>query len=143
MNILTTLAIAFVQLPGATLDTAMEHAMADAETLTAEYEAGGAIYQCGSVYVYSAPQTQRKHDRVAIDVVSFADTCHVVALYHTHPRGDARFSKADIAASCTLQLPSYIKPHGGALRVFDCSTIPETVRASAWQNPVLSTGKEA
>jgi proteasome lid subunit RPN8/RPN11 len=142
--ILLALTLSFVQLTtGATLPEAVGRATADAEALTQEYEAGGAVYQCGNVLAYSVPETQHKRDRVAIQVATFADTCALVALYHTHPKGDARFSRDDIAMACRNNVPSYILPHGGKLRVFDCRQLPLTVRESAWQNPFLSAGKEA
>lgn len=141
--ITVALALTFIQLPAGTeLTTALERATADAEALTSTYEAGGAVYACNGTYVYSAPQTQNKRDAVAIEVATFTDTCTLAALYHTHPKGDARFSRADIDTACRNAVPSYILPHGGRLRVFDCMQLHEQARATAWEHPVLSRGKE-
>lgn len=96
-------------------------ALVDAVALTTKVEAGGSIYQCGSGYAYTAPVAGRK-DHVDIAIARFEDgACRLVATYHTHPRGDARFSSHDMDNACALKVPAYILPIGGAMREFDCA----------------------
>lgn len=98
-----------------------EHALQDAAALTSKVEAGGSIYQCGSGYAYTAPVAGKK-DHVDIEIAQFEDgVCRLVATYHTHPKGDAKFSLRDVANACAQKVPAYILPIGGKVREFDCA----------------------
>jgi proteasome lid subunit RPN8/RPN11 len=120
----------------ATLQDAARAALDDAEALTDAYEAGGAIYQCGAVYAYVAPVTQRHRDRVDI-AVGTADGCALAGTYHTHPRGDARYSETDIKAACAADTVSFIKPRGGSVRAFDCHGMSYAARQTALSRPTI------
>lgn len=102
-----------------TLEAAAIAALADAEALTLDYEAGGTIYQCGPAYAYMAPVTQRLKVGVAVPVYDL-ESCALVGMYHTHPKGDAMFSRDDIRGICARHTVGFIKPHGSAVRMFDC-----------------------
>jgi proteasome lid subunit RPN8/RPN11 len=108
--------------PYATVEGAANAALADAEALTGDFEAGGAVYQCGTAYAYLAPVTQSKKDRVDVPVAKSAE-CQLAALYHTHPKGDARFSAEDVRNVCKLHTVGFILPHGGTVISFDCRAL--------------------
>lgn len=103
----------------ATLEDAAKAALSDAEALTDKFEAGGTIYQCGSLFAYMGPTTDGKRDRLTVTVYG-SDKCKLAALYHTHPKGDGRFSATDVRGVCALDTISFIKPRNGAVRMFDC-----------------------
>jgi hypothetical protein len=105
-----------------TVESAVIDAMADAEALAPGFEAGGSVYQCGAVYAYKAPVTQRRKVGVAVPVYTI-DGCTLAAVYHTHPKGDGAFSADDVRAACALHVLSFIGPHDGAIRVMDCRTL--------------------
>jgi hypothetical protein len=118
-------------------------ALADSEALTPSYEAGTGIYACGQTYRYTPPITS--NSRTGVDIVTYRmPGCVLVALVHTHPTGDARFSEADVRGACKLGVPVIMKPRGGIPRVCDCAGIP----ASALQDTsrhafrTLAHGKE-
>lgn len=102
-----------------TLEAAAKAALNDAEALTSEYEAGGTIYQCGTLFAYMGPTTDGKREGLKVTVYG-SDKCKLAALYHTHPRGDSRFSATDVRGVCALDTVSFIKPRGGSVRMFDC-----------------------
>lgn len=116
------LACAGALAPYPTLDAAATAALADAEALTDAYEAGGTIYECHGTFTYVPPVTQNKRTRVDVDTYG-APGCELVAYYHTHPRGDARFSVDDIAGICNAHSIGYLKPRGGPVLMFDCRNL--------------------
>ena len=120
-----------------TVDAAATAALNQAEGMTDKYEAGVAIYQCGRSYSFLPPVTDNNKVRVSIPVFD-VDGCAVVALVHTHPKGDARFSPTDIASVCKLKTVGYIKPRGGDIRRFDCATLTavEVKIITARQQPI-------
>lgn len=124
-----------------TLETAAKAALIDAERLTADFEAGGAIYQCGAVYAYIAPVTQNKRGRVDIPVFELGE-CKLAGLYHTHPEGDSRFSANDVRGICKRQTVGFIKPKGGAVRMFDCRDLEAPAIRAALTDAPVSRGKE-
>lgn len=113
-----------------TLERAAVAALADAEALTADFEAGGTIYQCGTVFAYVAPVTQGRKFGVDVEVYSSAQ-CVLAGMYHTHPRGDAKFSREDVIGICARHTVGFIKPNNGVIRVFDCRNLsPGGVQAA-------------
>lgn len=125
----------------ATLNEAASAALNDAEALTPDFEAGGAIYLCLGRYAYLPPTTDHKRDHVSIATGSTAE-CQMAAMYHTHPKRDARFSLTDVQSTCEAATVSFIKPRGGKVRMFDCATL-STVAVRilvSGERPV--TGKE-
>jgi hypothetical protein len=121
-----------------TVEAAAKDGLAAAEALTDRFEAGLGIYQCGAAYAYLPPTTDGKKDRVSIRIMGSSE-CRLAAVAHTHPKGDTRFSPADIKAACTLKVPSYIKPRGGSIRVFDCSTLSPAAVKVALTRPITGT----
>lgn len=122
----------------ATLQEAARAALADAEALTPVFEAGGAIYQCGNVYAYIAPVTQHHRDRVDI-ATGNADGCALAGTYHTHPKGDTRYSDTDIKAACAADTVSFIKPRGGSVRAFDCRGMSYAAKQTALTRDIHGT----
>lgn len=105
--------------PFATVEAAVVAALDDAESTYAGVEAGGAVYQCDDGFLAMAPATD--HRVTSVDIAVYTVTgCVLAGLYHTHPKGDSRFSPADIQATCSYKTVSYIKPKDGAIRAFDC-----------------------
>lgn len=118
-------------------------ALADSEALTPNYEAGAGVYQCGQSYSYTPPVTS--NSRIGVNVVTYTvPDCVLVAIVHTHPKGDARFSADDVRAACRSGVPAIIKPRGGIPRVFDCAGIPAVALRDTNTQAfmVLSRGKE-
>lgn len=113
-----------------TLEDAAKAALSDAEALTSEYEAGGTIYQCGTLFAYMGPTTDGKREGLKVTVYG-SDKCKLAALYHTHPKRDARFSVIDINGACALDTVSFIKPHDGKIRMFDCRGKSEAAKRVA------------
>ncbi len=139
LGILTALPAHAEPLHGyATLQDAARAALLDAEALTGAFEAGGAIYQCGGVFAYVAPVTQRHRDRVDIPVGT-ADGCALAGTYHTHPKGDGRFSVPDIKAACAADTVAFIKPRGGSVRAFDCRGMSYAAEQTALARPTTGT----
>lgn len=105
-----------------TVEAAVIDAMIEAAALAPSHEAGGSVYQCGAAYAYKAPVTQ--HRRTGVDVPVYTiEGCTLAAVYHTHPKGDAAFSAADINAASALHTLSFIGPKDGAIRVLDCRAL--------------------
>lgn len=102
-----------------TLESAATAALADAEALTPDFEAGGSLYACGERYVYDAPATSGKRDRVDIATYSYVG-CVFAGTYHTHPARRLVFSRDDVASICASGAPGFMKPRGEGVRVFDC-----------------------
>lgn len=121
------------------LEPAVRDALADAEALAPGFEAGGAIYQCGRIFAYTSPVTQYRKRNVDVEVIEVAE-CPLVAMYHTHPRGISRFSPDDIRTTCARKTVSFIKPEGGAIRVFDCRDLSVHAQEAAIQGAPLSRG---
>lgn len=108
----------------ATADEAAVAGLTAAEALSPDFEAGGTIYLCGTRYAVMPPVTS--HKRTSVDVTIYASAeCKLIALYHTHPKGDARYSVPDIKAACSLHAVSYIKPRNGNVRAFNCMQLSE------------------
>lgn len=105
-----------------TLGRAVSAALIEAEALTPDFEAGGTLYQCGTVFAYIGPVTQMRRTGVDVEVYTSA-TCKLAGMYHTHPRGDAKFSGEDVATICRNHTVGFIKPRNGAIRVFDCTKL--------------------
>ena len=149
MRFLTTLtilalganAVAAPLEPYQDLKPAVLAALADAESLAPQFEAGGTIYQCGTAFAYLAPVTQRKKNHVAVEIFASAE-CSLVAMYHTHPKGDSRFSVDDIRAVCAAKTVSFIKPKGGAVRMFDCRELSIHAQEAALRGEPISHGIE-
>lgn len=120
------------------VDDAARAGLAAAETLTADYEAGSTIYLCGTAYAFMPVTTDGKRDRIAVTVYSSSE-CVLAGMFHTHPKGDARFSTADVKAACALKVPSYIKPRNGSIRLFDCATLSYTAAKAALTRPITGT----
>lgn len=122
----------------ATLEEAAKAALSDAEALTGDFEAGGTIYQCGDSFAYFAPVTQHKRDHVDVPIYTL-ETCTLAGMYHTHPKGDARYSVPDIQTACDADTVSFIKPHGGAVRAFDCHGKSFVAKRIALTRPITGT----
>lgn len=124
----------------ATLDQAATAALIEAEALTDSYEAGGTIYHCSAGYIYVRPTTDHSKDSLSVSIYTL-DGCALAGLYHTHPKGDARYSITDINGACGLHTVSFIKPRGGSVRSFDCTSLSHAAIqvAVSGQRPV--TGK--
>lgn len=110
-----------------------------AESLTGDFEAGGAIYQCGERFAFLPPVTNGKKTSLSIPIATVGE-CVLAGLFHTHPKGDGRFSAVDIATACKLNTLSFIKPKNGVVRVFDCRALTYVERQVLNTRPV--TGKE-
>lgn len=127
MKTLTALALLAVSIyahsaplePYPTLEAAATAALTDAEALTPDFEAGGSLYACASGFVYDAPATSGK--REGVDIVTYSyKGCTFAGTYHTHPRKRLVFSTDDIRSTCLLNVPGFMKPREGAVRMFDC-----------------------
>lgn len=115
--------------PYADLPTAVAAGLEDAAALAPGFEAGGAVYQCSGSFAYTPVVTDGKRDRVSVPTGA-APGCTLAAVFHTHPKGDARFSTDDVRATCKLHTVAYILPRDGAPVSFDCSTLsPAAVKA--------------
>lgn len=115
--------------------------LAAAEALTADFEAGGAIYQCGERFAFLPPVTDGRKTSLNIPILSGLD-CKLAGLFHTHPKGDGRFSATDVKSACKLSVLSYIKPKGGLVRVFDCRDLSYAAIKLATDGSRPITGKE-
>lgn len=95
-----------------------------AEAMSDRFEVGSGIYQCGTRFAFMPLATSNKKDAVAITIYASAE-CRLAAVFHTHPKGDSRYSVADIKSACSLHTVSYIKPRNGNVRAFDCTHLSD------------------
>lgn len=117
--------VAYVTLESAALD-----GLAEAQAIAPDHEAGGAIYQCGKVFAYTPVVTQKHKDRVFIPTGEVPE-CFLIALFHTHPKGDARLSAIDVRTTCDLKVRAFVQPKEGSMISFDCRTLSAPQIAAA------------
>lgn len=91
-------------------DAAARAGLKAAIKVSTQHEAGGLVYNCEGVFVYTDPVTNRSLTYVLFDYQVPMD-CEVAAMYHTHP-GTGRdlhmLSSQDIHNMHRLSVPSYI-----------------------------------
>lgn len=104
-------------------------------------EAAGAVYQCEGQEAFTTAPVPGEVDAAKVAIKLKLNGCPLVATYHTHPAGTPVFSRQDIAMACQLQVPFYILPKGGEMRVFDCRGMPKYVQREAHERPMVARGK--
>jgi hypothetical protein len=95
----------------ATIEETIPAALQAAVDIGVAFEAGGAIYQHGTLVCFTKPVTQHLPD--AIDYrVGLVSGDHVLALFHTHPGAsetEREFSYQDKTLARKLHLPMYVR----------------------------------
>jgi len=97
----------------ATVDQAAIEALKVAMALRSDVEHGGAIYDRGGCFVFSAPVTNDKPSLVQFRIRT-STTSRLAGIYHTHTAssGCDHFSGVDVLQARYARVPSFIGVHG-------------------------------